>query len=169
MKVRSFLKRRGALRMTVGLVLAGFGSVNFVQQIWWPVVETFPPGLHNFCQAIRITAESGRVLMAEVAATDVRREIGLSGRGRLNEGWGMVFTFAHPQEVQMWMKDTLMPLDIIFVEPGGRLLHRHDDAAPMSEAPIMSGGDAIAVIETAPGYFPDGRGAQFWFDCVMSE
>lgn len=59
----------------------------------------------------------------EIAKTDEERAIGLSNRTDLPENEGMLFVFTEPQEVSFWMKDTLIPLDIIFIDDDEEVIH----------------------------------------------
>ncbi len=58
---------------------------------------------------------NGISLEVEIANTPEKQMQGLSGRGELKEGAGMLFPYAPPQEVTFWMKDMLIPIDMIFI------------------------------------------------------
>lgn len=58
----------------------------------------------------------GKKYLVEVAYTDLEREKGLSNRDSLDENSGMLFVWDEPEEVSIWMKDTKIPLDIIFID-----------------------------------------------------
>ena len=64
---------------------------------------------------------------------------------------GMIFPYDPPQPVAFWMKDTLIPLDIIFISPGGTILRIADNAVPLSLENVPSGGPVEAVLELAGG------------------
>jgi hypothetical protein len=64
---------------------------------------------------------------------------------------GMLFDFKTPQPVAFWMKNTLIPLDMLFIAPDGRVISIARQATPMSETPIPSGGDVLAVLEIRGG------------------
>ncbi len=64
---------------------------------------------------------------------------------------GMLFQFAHPQFVVFWMKDTYIPLDMLFVRADGTIASIAADAVPMSEAKIPSHDPVLAVIEINAG------------------
>jgi uncharacterized membrane protein (UPF0127 family) len=64
---------------------------------------------------------------------------------------GMLFIFQVPQPAAFWMKDTYLSLDLIFIDPRGRVLNIARDARPFSLTPIESDGPVIAVLELAAG------------------
>ena len=87
----------------------------------------------------------------EIADTDASRERGLMFRQRLPEDRGMLFDFGEPRPVSMWMKNTYIPLDMIFISRAGKVISIARDAEPMSETIIPSGGPAYAVLELNGG------------------
>lgn len=86
----------------------------------------------------------------EVARTPEEQARGLMERQSLAPDKGMVFPYQPPQAVAFWMKNTLIPLDIIFISPGGRIL-RIENAVPLSLEPVGSGDAVEAVLELAGG------------------
>lgn len=87
----------------------------------------------------------------EVARSPEEQETGLMNRNSLAPDRGMLFPYDPPQPVGFWMKDTLIPLDIIFVAPGGRILRIEENTVPLSLDPLRSGGPVEAVLEVAGG------------------
>jgi hypothetical protein len=103
-------------------------------------------------ERIEIVTSSGpHVFEAEVARTMEERGKGLMFRRELAENRAMLFDFGVEQKVMMWMKNTYVPLDMIFVGKNGRVTSIARDAKPMSEDLIPSGQPAYAVIEVAAG------------------
>lgn len=98
-----------------------------------------------------VTARGPHVFDTEVARTLEERAKGLMFRRTLAEDHAMLFDFGVEQKVIMWMKNTYIPLDMIFVGRNGRIVAIAHDAVPMSEALIPSGRPAYAVIEVAGG------------------
>ncbi len=104
-------------------------------------------------EKLSIATSSGDMhkLMVEVAQTPVQRQIGLMFRTKVPDGTGMLFLFDEPAERAFWMKNTLVPLDIIFVRRDGVITHIHSNAQPHSLQPIRSNGLAFSVLELAGG------------------
>lgn len=91
-------------------------------------------------------------LSVEVMRTDAEREHGLMDRRFLPADRGMLFQFDSVQPVFMWMKNTFIPLDMIFISKQGVVTHIHENAEPMSEAIISSNGAVYAVLEVNAGF-----------------
>ncbi|WP_298356292.1 DUF192 domain-containing protein [Rhodoblastus sp.] len=91
-------------------------------------------------------------LSVEVMRTDAEREHGLMDRRYLPPDRGMLFQFDREQNILMWMKNTYIPLDMIFISPKGEVVHIHADAEPLSEEIISSDGPALGVLEVNAGY-----------------
>lgn len=89
--------------------------------------------------------------MVEFADTDRTREYGLMCRRSLAPDRGMLFDFKQPQQVGFWMRNTLIPLDIIYIRPDGVILSIARNARPLDESPIPSGGVIRGVLELAGG------------------
>ena len=87
----------------------------------------------------------------EVARTPEQQQTGLMNRNSLAPDHGMIFPYNPPQSVAFWMKNTLIPLDLIFVAPGGKILRIEENAVPYSLDQIPSGGPIEAVLEVAGG------------------
>lgn len=103
-------------------------------------------------QSLEIVSKSGvHVFAVEIATTEQERETGLMYRKELAEGRGMLFDFSPPQHVSMWMKNTFIPLDMIFIRADGRVLRIAENTEPQSEAIISSGGLAKGVLEVIGG------------------
>jgi len=91
----------------------------------------------------------------EVVDTEAGRERGLMERKSLAPDAGMLFDFLVPQPVEFWMKDTLIPLDMVFIASDGVVKSIHADAKPLDLTPIPSDGPVRFVLE-----IPGGRAAQ---------
>ena len=92
-----------------------------------------------------------RHFRVEIADTDASRERGLMYRKSLGADRGMLFDFKTPQPVAFWMRNTLIPLDMIFIAKDGRIISIARNAAPHSEIPIPSGGEVLGVLEIRGG------------------
>lgn len=87
----------------------------------------------------------------EIADTPAAQATGLMSRRTMPQDQGMLFEFGLPaQPVSFWMKDTLIPLDIIFVDPRGVIVNIAA-GIPQSLTPIPSGGPVKAVLEINGG------------------
>ncbi len=100
-----------------------------------------------------IAAQDGKAheFEVEVAASEQSRATGLMNRKSLAEGKGMIFVFPQPKEVMMWMKDTLIPLDMLFIDTSGKVINIAENARPMDETIIPSRGVSAYVVELAGG------------------
>ncbi len=90
-------------------------------------------------------------LSVELATTAEERERGLMYRKALPEGHGMLFDFQYAQPVAFWMHNTYIPLDMIFIGADGRIIRIAENAKPMSDSLIPSGGPVRAVLEVIAG------------------
>ena len=103
-------------------------------------------------QSLEITSKNGvHVFSVEIAVTDEERALGLMHRRELPEGRGMLFDFSPEQDVRMWMKNTYVSLDMIFIRADGRILRIAENTEPLSERTISSGGRVRAVLEVVAG------------------
>lgn len=87
----------------------------------------------------------------EIADSMVEREYGLMCRKALAADRGMLFIFPRAEPQAFWMRNTLIPLDIIYIGPDGRVVSIVRNARPLDEAPLPSAGAANAVLELAAG------------------
>jgi uncharacterized membrane protein (UPF0127 family) len=103
-------------------------------------------------ETLEIVTSKGRArFQVEIAATPAEQKRGLMFRKSLAPDRGMLFTYAKPQPAAFWMKNTLIPLDIIYIAPTGRVLSIARNARPHDETPIASGGMILGVLEIAGG------------------
>jgi len=91
-------------------------------------------------------------LKVEVAATESDRERGLMFREKLGPDDGMLFVFDDPGYYTMWMKNTLIPLSVAFIDGGGVILNIVD-MEPQTLDPHGAAGPALYAIETNKGWF----------------
>ena len=88
----------------------------------------------------------------EIAATDTERERGLMGRTALAEDAGMLFVFDREQQLSFWMKDTLIPLSIAYINESGRIVDIQD-MQPLDETLHPSTEPAKYALEVNGGFF----------------
>ncbi len=109
----------------------------------------------------RAILESGgksHVVQVELADTPAKRERGLMFRKELADGRGMLFLFDEEGEHSFWMKDTLIPLDLIFVDSSGRVTGIVARARPLTLEPRI-GGPSRTVLEV-PGGWAEAHGVR---------
>jgi uncharacterized protein len=98
-----------------------------------------------------ITATREIDIMTEVAETPEDMAMGLMFRTELADDAGMLFPSAAPREASMWMRNTYIPLDMVFIRADG-VIHRIEPMTqPLSEEIIASRGPVLAVLELAGG------------------
>ncbi len=97
------------------------------------------------------TATGDHNFNIELATTQREQALGLMFRRSLPDNAGMLFLYDPPQPAAMWMKNTLIPLDMVFIAPDGRVLRIESNTEPLSTAVISSEGDISAVLELNAG------------------
>jgi uncharacterized membrane protein (UPF0127 family) len=103
-------------------------------------------------QPLEIVTKTGvQVFSVELATTDQEKETGLMYRKELPDGKGMLFDFSPEQQISMWMKNTYISLDMIFIRADGRILRIAENTEPESTKIISSGGLAKGVLEVIAG------------------
>jgi uncharacterized membrane protein (UPF0127 family) len=121
------------------LVIAGFA------------VASAPVRAASF-QPLEIVTKNGvQVFSVEMATTEEEKQTGLMYRKELADGKGMLFDFNPEQEVSMWMKNTYISLDMIFIRADGRILRIAENTETLSTKIIASHGLARAVLEVPAG------------------
>ncbi|SDZ35293.1 hypothetical protein SAMN05444004_11167 [Jannaschia faecimaris] len=87
----------------------------------------------------------------ELALTPQEQARGLMYRETMPRGAGMLFVYPREANVAFWMRNTLIPLDMIFVDASGVIVRVHDNAVPLDETPIPAGAPTLAVLEINGG------------------
>src|SRR5215475_3900327 len=131
------LNRRSALLLVLALVAL-------------PLTASRTPAAEQ--GTLEIATKSGvRTFAVELAVTDEERAKGLMFRKQVPEGYGMLFDFKEEQPVSMWMKNTYVSLDMIFIKNDGRIARIADSTKVQSEDIISSGQPVRAVLEVVAG------------------
>jgi uncharacterized membrane protein (UPF0127 family) len=113
--------------------------------------QTRPPeGFATGALAIR-TEKDTHKFQIEIARTPDQQQFGLMFRNKLAADAGMLFVYERPQRISMWMKNTYIPLDMIFIGADGRVVGIAERRVPLSVEPIYSSGPALAVLEVNGG------------------
>jgi uncharacterized membrane protein (UPF0127 family) len=97
------------------------------------------------------TATGSHAFSVELAATPQQREVGLMYRRSLAEDRGMLFDFGAPQAVSMWMQNTYVSLDMVFVREDGRVRRVEERTEPLSTRIVSSGAPVRYVVEIVGG------------------
>ncbi|HJY81023.1 MAG TPA: DUF192 domain-containing protein [Candidatus Binatia bacterium] len=88
----------------------------------------------------------------EIADTIQKRSFGLMYRRDLPELHGMLFLFPREEPLSFWMKNTPLPLDIIFIDTAHKIVSISQNTTPFSEQPLPSGSPAQFVLEVNGGF-----------------
>src|SRR5579862_8437171 len=103
-------------------------------------------------QTLEIVSKSGvHVFSVELAVSDAERQKGLMFRRSLPESQGMLFDFKIDQDVSMWMHNTYVSLDMIFIRGDGRIGRIAENTQTESDRIISSGGPVRAVLKVVAG------------------
>jgi uncharacterized membrane protein (UPF0127 family) len=98
-----------------------------------------------------VTASGPHKFSVEVMRDDNQRARGLMYRRSMPKDRGMLFDFKREEPVSMWMKNTYLPLDMVFIDRSGRVVNVAENAEPLSERIIPSGAPVLAVLELNAG------------------
>ena len=137
---RSTGHRRGLTAPALALLLAGLGAGGAAAQA--------------LCADDRVTVigDWGQARFTVTVADDPReRAQGLMFVESLPTLGGMLFVYEEPQRASFWMRNTLIPLDMIFAGSDGVVKHVHENAVPLDETSIPGGDDIQFVLEINGG------------------
>ncbi len=126
-----------AVALAMALPVASCGDSDAARPATIPVTIKAPDKTHVFT--------------VEVARTPEEQEKGLMFRTSLPEKGGMLFPFAKPRYASFWMKNTLIPLDMVFIRTDGSIDRIAENTIPENLEPVVSGGEVSAVLELAGG------------------
>ena len=143
----SFVRYGRALLLAAAL---GVAAPSLIACKASPAAETEKPISPLETLTIR-TASGEAKFQVEIADDDAERQHGLMDRKSLAPDRGMLFDFGQEQERSFWMKNTLIPLDIIYIAEDGTIVSIAAMTTPMSEQSIPSNGAASGVLEIAGG------------------
>jgi len=121
------------------------------------ILALFPSGLRaeeamTKIEPLTIATDGDAIMFTvEIADTDTSRERGLMFRQRLPEDRGMLFDFGDPRPVSMWMKNTYIPLDMLFIRADGTIAYIAENTVPKSLDTIGISEPVKAVLELAGG------------------
>jgi uncharacterized protein len=98
----------------------------------------------------------GKPIKAEVASTDPTRQIGLMHRTSMGANDGMLFVFPQLGYHSMWMRNTLIPLSVAYLDDSGKILSIHE-MQPLDETPHMAAGPARYALEMNAKWFANNK------------
>lgn len=101
--------------------------------------------------SIRTADGKTHVFSVELALTEAQRARGLMYRKEMAPDHGMLFDFGQARRVSMWMENTVLALDMLFIQRDGRISHIRENAAPFSRDIIDSQGPVSFVLELNAG------------------
>lgn len=110
-----------------------------------------PAGLTQLPLQITTAAGKAHRFSVEVAATEAQQARGLMFRATLAPDAGMIFPMRPARFASFWMKNTLIPLDMIFIRTNGTIARIAANTQPFSLTPVDSGEPVAAVLEIAGG------------------
>lgn len=119
-----------------------------------PVIEPAPvQAAHSEHGLVLTDLEiAGNTVTAEIADTPALRRQGLMHRPSMAEDHGMIFVYPDAQPRSFWMKNTLLPLSIAYIDQHGQIVHIAD-MMPMDESPVPSNQPAMYALEMPQGWF----------------
>jgi uncharacterized membrane protein (UPF0127 family) len=132
-------------------VLAALGSLVAGRAAAQPGVDRPQPRLPT--ERMVIVTRDGRRLdfTIEMAITPDHQTIGLMFRTEVAANEGMIFDWGRPRESSMWMRNTLVPLDMLFIAADGRIHRIAERTVPLSLTPVDSRGPVRATLELQGG------------------
>ena len=98
-----------------------------------------------------VTAKGPTAFHVEMAISPTQQAQGLMYRRSMPADAGMLFVYNRPQPASFWMKNTFIPLDMIFIGADGRIVNIRQRTVPQSLTPVRSRGDVLAVLELNGG------------------
>lgn len=136
-------------RTLLAALLAALIAVPVLAQIINPTSPQPPLPTEK----MTITTHDGRSLTfdVEMAVTQDQQTIGLMFRPSVPDGTGMLFDWGSARESDMWMRNTIAPLDMLFIDADGHIHHIAEHTVPQSLAVISSAGPVRATLEIAAG------------------
>ncbi|SLN14723.1 hypothetical protein PEL8287_00593 [Roseovarius litorisediminis] len=131
---------------------SGQATLKVVLTALWAVIGTTSFSGECRDDQVYLRGDWGQARFSvELADDKEERAKGLMHRESLPKSSGMLFVYPVPQVVGFWMKNTLIPLDMIFIDKTGTVQRVHHMAKPLDESPIFGGNSILAVLEINGG------------------
>ena len=132
-------------------LLQHLGALILGALLWAPHPAA-PASISFEESALTVDAANGRFeFLVEMAVSPAQRSQGLMFRESLEEDRGMLFDFGKPQQAAMWMRNTYVPLDMLFIDADGQITQIAANTQPLSDAVIASRAPVRAVLELRGG------------------
>jgi uncharacterized protein len=130
------------MRLLLLCAVALFFLSHSVEAAWKKILDTL---------TIEIAEGQKHKFRIEIADNEAERRQGLMGRSSLNKNQGMLFVFENSDYQEFWMKDTLISLDILFIDSTGRIVHIAERAKPNDLTALPSTTPVKAALEILGG------------------
>lgn len=140
------LKKAGCISVLL-LAAVQAASCQAVQ----PVAAESSAEIGRLLPVTLVRGAKKHVFRVEIADTPAKQARGLMYRNELPADGGMLFPFSPPQRAVFWMKNTLIPLDMIFIRADGKIARIAANTMPLSLEPVDAGEQVVAVLELAGG------------------
>ncbi|WP_169545337.1 DUF192 domain-containing protein [Sneathiella aquimaris] len=140
----------------VSFVFLIFGVISFIEPVFADKKRLF---VQTSTRAIEVSVD--------VAQTEEERNRGLMFVQEMSDDDGMLFVFHQSRPVSMWMKNTFLPLDMLFADRRGKIIYIHRNAQPHDLTVITPPMPVFAVLEVVSG-FADKHGVQIGDRLVYS-
>ena len=151
-KGKNILSRSNVLVMIIILIIVGFFVVNNFIEKNEPEVEYYTfkkEGELTFTDSLGNTKTK---IDLEIADNEYERQLGLMNRKSMEENQGMIFIFPREEYQSFWMRNTLIPLDMIFVNKDQKIITIHKDTKVLSAQSYPSTAPAMYVVEVTGGF-----------------
>jgi len=129
-------------------------SLLLIASLWFAAAAAaFDPGAQPATEVVTVETAAGakHIFNVEVVKEPKVRDRGLMFRQSLADDGGMLFDYDPPQAISFWMKNTYIPLDIMFIDAKGMILNIAAETTPLSLQPLPSTGEARGVLEVKGG------------------
>lgn len=142
-----FRRRSPVLAVVAAMVLLGTAGCA---EAGVRAAQVSEAGLAITTVTVKPSGGKPRRYRVEIAATPAQQAKGMMFRTKMPQGTGMIFPLKPPRFASFWMENTLLPLDLIFIAPDGKVLNIVQ-GEPKSRAQLYSSGPAAAVLELNAG------------------
>jgi uncharacterized protein len=111
-------------------------------------------------EVVLLTRAGEQHVKVEIARSDPERERGLMYRQKLEPGRGMIFLFEHPGPLKFWMKNTYIPLDMIFIGADKNVVYVEENAEPLTRSTRGPDGEDSQFVLEVPGGWARAHGVE---------